>query len=221
MSKRTHIYTSNETCARLAIAVHMDDFRMYGELDDPVKDSLRDIADRYRANSRSSFLLNGRILLDACVLWDTLSHLGRSEGSKVHMLVSDIIRELGRGEPTFVSPPLEFGPEDRLFDELVSDYSAVPDISSQCRKLGIDKFSINERFSRAYGRTPYALHKYFRMLGASKMIVHGEEDMSKVAQSFGYTKESKFAAAFKKEFGIRPKHFREEYWGRLGKGLGQ
>ena len=42
------------------------------------------------------------------------------------MLVSDIIRELGRGEPTFVSPPLEFGPEDRLFDELVSDYSAVP-----------------------------------------------------------------------------------------------
>ena len=220
MSKRTHIYTSNETCARLAIAVHIDDFRMYGEPDDPVKDSLRDIADRYRANSRSSFLLNGScLMLASCGTPCPIRAGQRGRRSTCWSRTSSANSE---GVNRRSSAPL--WSSDRRTGCSTS-WSAIirrsPDISSQCRKLGIDRFSINERFSRAYGRTPYALHKYFRMLGASMMIVHGEEDMSKVAQSFGYTKESKFAAAFKKEFGIRPKHFREEYWGRLGKGHGQ
>jgi len=46
---------------------------------------------------------------------------------------------------------------------------------------------------------------------AASLMILGESNMGKVANSVGYEAECKFAEAFRKEFGCRPKHFARRY----------
>ena len=43
------------------------------------------------------------------------------------------------------------------------------------------------------------------------MLMLGERNMGAVAKAIGYATENKFATAFRKEFGFRPKHFDREF----------
>ncbi len=111
----------------------------------------------------------------------------------------------------FVQCPVGFGFEDRLFDMLAEDTAGSLDVKDCCDRIGIDRYGISRRFKEVYGRTPYAFQKHHRILQSAVALATGDERMTEVARRFGYTKEGKFAKAFKEEFGIRPKHFRSEY----------
>jgi|GEM_PF-4048787 len=117
---------------------------------------------------------------------------------------------------SFVRRPVGFGEEDKLFDMLVEDTAGALDVKDCCAQIGADRFGICRRFKDVYGRTPYALQKYYRILRSAVDLVMTDDSITDVARRFGYSKEGKFAKAFKEEFGIRPKHFRREYLESLG-----
>jgi len=165
----------------------------------------------------SNFILSNRTMLDLSILLDVI---GDSDGPNryvVHTLVSDILRELYTDDsPRFFSAPIGFGPEDKLYRELTDDLTRPANMAELCERTGTDKYTICKEFSETYGRTPYAFHKHIRLLEAAKTLAMDTSDMRSVAGSIGYTKEDKFAEAFRKEYGCRPKHFRESYWKSLG-----
>ncbi len=126
----------------------------------------------------------------------------------IHRLVSDVVMELYRSnEISFVDPPSYPGIEDKMYEAVVNYTHSVPDIAAICKDLHTDRFNISKAFSRQYGLTPYAFHKRFRIIGATKRILVEGSDIMTAAKGAGYIKEGKFAEAFRKEFGCNPSQF--------------
>lgn len=101
--------------------------------------------------------------------------------------------------------------EDIVYNRIMSDLSTVPQIDEICSELRIDKYEISRRFKKTYGETPYSMQRHHRLLKAGSILLLGERNMETVAKAVGYTTENKFASAFRKEFGFRPKHFDSEF----------
>ena len=56
------------------------------------------------------------------------------------------------------------------------------------------------------------IHQYVieqRLTQAAQLLLDGDWNVGEVAAIVGYGKPSNFAAAFKKKYGVAPKHYRE------------
>lgn len=103
------------------------------------------------------------------------------------------------------------GPEDQLYDRMMQDCHRAADVGRLCETLGIDKYNISARFKEAYGETPNSFHKTARLLESAVRLLLTDDDIGAVASDYGYMKEGKFAAEFKKAFGCRPRDFKKGY----------
>jgi len=77
LGERCHYYCPNKRCKRTVIGVKEDEFQL------SLKDGheityrvLKDIEERYRADTRSSFQLNSRIMLDALIIEEIVMRKG-------------------------------------------------------------------------------------------------------------------------------------------------
>jgi len=179
----------------------------------PTKKVLDELSSRYKADERKSFVFSAKAMV-ALHTVNSILESGTLDEKMLHRLVSEVLKEMYLSkEVEFKTKilPSETTPEDRIYDRLVSDSGRFESVKDICDDVGMNRCTVCDRFSRIYGCTPYALQKRDRMLKAASSMLLGATNMGNVAESVGYESESKFAKAFKEEFGCRPKHFRNEF----------
>lgn len=129
---------------------------------------------------------------------------------RIDSLVADVILRLCYQKPVELCDRGEGfvkGPEDELCNLLMSNLDGPLDIGTLCEGIGTNRYNISQRFSKIYGYTPYAFHKHLRLIKAGAEIAFGDKTMREVSESVGYGTENKFADAFRREFGCRPRGF--------------
>ncbi len=66
-------------------------------------------------------------------------------------------------------------------------------------------------FKAVYGEAIYQFTKRYKMEWAAKLLRESDAQISEIAGQVGYDNPSKFSAAFKKEWGVTPLHYRQGY----------
>lgn len=94
----------------------------------------------------------------------------------------------------------------RIIDSQLAFAPSCEELSQQVH-LSLTK--LTRGFSSFYGMP---IHQYIieqRLIQAAQLLLDGDWNVGEVATIVGYGKPSNFAAAFKKKYGVAPKHYRE------------
>jgi len=210
-NQREFIHIPTHRYIGLSIGLDRKAFRpLWG---DPCEKVISALEGKYCPDTGKSIVLSDRIMTELYALKRILDDSDEMDEGIVHVLVSDIVHELylsERAEFVDLNGTIDTCPEDVVLMRIMSETSAA-NIEDICLEEGFDRFEICKRFRRMYGATPYAYQKHYRLIQASSMLLLGERNMGRVAEAVGYSAENKFAMAFRKEFGYRPKHFDEGF----------
>lgn len=206
---RCHMKIPSGRHIGLAIGLNISTFELSESSEDglPFNEMVEQLMECYVPYQRIH--LNNREMVDIYMMWNHLEH--GHDPVIIHRLVSDFVLSLYssvEGRDLDRDIPSSHRYEDLLCNTLISDGDGRLDIKGLCNTMGVDRYDMCARFSNVYGRTPYAFYKYHRMVKAASMIGLGDASIGDVALNVGYSNESKFAEAFRKEFGCRPKHFK-------------
>ncbi|VEP17540.1 Transcriptional regulator [Hyella patelloides LEGE 07179] len=87
-----------------------------------------------------------------------------------------------------------------------------PTVGMLARQVGTNRFKLNQGFHQVYGTTPFGYLRDFRLIQARKLLMTSDLSIEKVAATVGYTSRSRFATAFRHQFGINPKAFQMQAW---------
>lgn len=114
-------------------------------------------------------------------------------------------------------PPVEKGTLDGLTlrlddieriheakEVLASDLEDPPSLIELSRRVGLNDFKLKAGFKQVFGTTAFGYLHEQRMERARHLIEGGGMNIGEVALAVGYSSPSRFAAAFKKRFGVRP-----------------
>ena len=86
-----------------------------------------------------------------------------------------------------------------------SEHTTLADYAALC---GMSKFHFLRRFREVTGTSPIAYRNRLRLLHAREMLEDGGASVAEVAASAGFSSQSYFTDAYKKEFGMPPKSVR-------------
>ncbi|MCR5641505.1 MAG: AraC family transcriptional regulator, partial [Lachnospiraceae bacterium] len=133
--------------------------------------------------------------------------------AKILLNVSDFMMTVNRMVHESTHPTKADGDSNTLYQSIVQyienhiDENLSLDLIAE--KLHVSKFHISHIFSETNGMS---LHKYItkKRLDMCRDAILNGEDISLVAESYGYPDYSVFYRAFKKEFGTSPKKYRDE-----------
>ncbi|MGY2172769.1 AraC family transcriptional regulator [Pseudomonas gingeri] len=84
------------------------------------------------------------------------------------------------------------------------------------RACAMSRTTFAQHFRTVAGMTPIAYLTHWRMRLAERALREGSEHIGTVAQALGYTSESAFSNAFKRETGLAPKAWRSAAKGLVG-----
>jgi AraC family transcriptional activator of pyochelin receptor len=87
---------------------------------------------------------------------------------------------------------------------LVREMAHPPSLVELARRVGLNDFKLKAGFKQVFGTTAFGYLYERRMERARHLLEAGEMNVGEVALEVGYASPSRFAAAFKKRFGIRP-----------------
>ena len=90
-------------------------------------------------------------------------------------------------------------------DILIRNLDDPPSLLSLAKQTGINSFKLKQGFRQVFNTTVFGYLYAYRMEEARRLLGLGELSVTQVAQTVGYSHPGKFAAAFKKKFGITPK----------------
>jgi AraC-like DNA-binding protein len=76
---------------------------------------------------------------------------------------------------------------------------------------GLSRAAFARRFTALVGQPPLAYLTWWRMTLAARDLRDGSEPLSAIAKKAGYNSEYAFAHAFKRQRGIAPGHYRQQY----------
>lgn len=97
----------------------------------------------------------------------------------------------------------------RARDQLLSDLAHAPSLAQLAADAGMSEPTLIRGFRRLFGMSPYAIFQRERMHAARLRLQLEQASVGVVATDLGYTNISHFAAAFRREFGMTPREFRE------------
>lgn len=89
-----------------------------------------------------------------------------------------------------------------------------PSIETLARWVGLNRLKLNQGFAQVYGTTPFGYLKSCRMNLAQHLLLTANLSIEGVAGRVGYTSRSRFATAFRQQFGLNPKTFQVHAWQR-------
>ncbi|WP_024335981.1 helix-turn-helix transcriptional regulator [Desulfotignum balticum] len=90
---------------------------------------------------------------------------------------------------------------------LINDLQTPPTLNRLCRKTGLNAAKLQAGFRQVYGKSVFDYFREHRMQEAKRILDKAETNVSQTAWQVGYTNVSHFSEAFKKRFGILPKHY--------------
>ena len=194
----------------VAVVVLMDDFKLsrYGEHTDMI---LQTLMGRY-SEGNIQFAMSDVSMAYCYALYKLQQEddMGR-KNNLVRELVTGLLLEIySKEQKQIVSEPYE---DHVIADNIFADMLSKPmEIDRDClqeiyENNGVNEYQAIRLFKKRYGTTPYAYFKRTRLQMAAALLMTGNTNIQKIASRIGYSSGSKFAIAFKKQYGVRPKHF--------------
>ena len=90
---------------------------------------------------------------------------------------------------------------------LVRDLQDPPSLSRLAAMAGLSVAKLQAGFRQTFGKSVFDYFREYRMQEAKILMEKTETNVSQTAWQVGYVNVSHFSAAFKKRFGILPKHY--------------
>ncbi len=108
---------------------------------------------------------------------------------------------------------LPFGRRDmerleRAKHVLVSLMATPPSLPKLARQVGLNELKLKQGFRSLYGTSVFGYLRAHRMETARRLLAQRELSVTEVALRVGYANPSKFAAAFRRHFGVVPSALR-------------
>lgn len=95
-------------------------------------------------------------------------------------------------------------------ERLLRDLSRPPTIAALAREVGLNQLKLKQGFKTLFGTSVYALFQQHRMDRARDLL--RSHNVTETALTLGYSNLSHFSTAYRKRFGVLPRHDRK---GRL------
>ncbi len=89
-------------------------------------------------------------------------------------------------------------------ERMMLDAAAPPTIEELAREIGISSTKLKTGFHEMYGMPPYAYFKKLKLQKAYELVLRKDVSIREIAFRCGYSSQSQFCEAFKKEFGVKP-----------------
>jgi AraC family transcriptional regulator, transcriptional activator of the genes for pyochelin and ferripyochelin receptors len=100
---------------------------------------------------------------------------------------------------------------DRIYwakDILLTNIAQPPSLLELAKQVGLNDYKLKIGFRRVFNTTVFGYLYQQRMLEAGRLLLGTQLKVSEVAQVVGYANQSRFAAAFRKHFGVNPVTYR-------------
>jgi AraC family transcriptional activator of pyochelin receptor len=88
---------------------------------------------------------------------------------------------------------------------LTRHWQTPPSLLELARQVGLNDYKLKLGFRQVFGTTAFGYLWHYRMEQARQLLIDGQHNVKEVATIVGYSKQSNFAAAFRKKFGVNPK----------------
>lgn len=106
--------------------------------------------------------------------------------------------------------PLNAEDIERIYaakDILIACSEAPPSLIALARQVNLNDYKLKVGFKAVFGTTVFGCLHQHRMETARLLLSRGHLNVKEVAQQVGYASQSRFAAAFRKQFGLNPKAY--------------
>ena len=130
--------------------------------------------------------------------------------SKCWELVALKLEQLTQETPSQSATHLKADDIDRIYAAkaiLTRHWQAPPSLLDLARQVGLNDYKLKLGFRQVFGTTAFGYLWHYRMEQARQLLTAGQHNIKEVAALVGYSKQSNFAAAFRKKFGVNPKVF--------------
>jgi AraC-like DNA-binding protein len=94
-------------------------------------------------------------------------------------------------------------------DFLVRDLAAPPTLTTLANAFCLSQNKLQIGFRELHGSSVFGYLREYKMQKARQLFDQTEMNVSQVAWEVGYTNVSQFTKAYKKRFGVLPKHYRK------------
>jgi AraC family transcriptional regulator, transcriptional activator of the genes for pyochelin and ferripyochelin receptors len=82
-----------------------------------------------------------------------------------------------------------------------------PSLVELARQVGLNDFKLKGGFRQVFGTTVFGCLHQYRMETSKQLLTERDMNVKEVAQAVGYANQSRFAEAFRKQFGMNPKRY--------------
>jgi len=94
---------------------------------------------------------------------------------------------------------------------LMNQMDQPPSLLDLARQVGLNDCTLKRGFRQVFGTTAFAYLHDYRLEQARQLLQNHRLNVSEVAHAIGFANRSYFAAAFRKKFGLSPKHYSAQY----------
>ncbi|MBE9193035.1 helix-turn-helix transcriptional regulator [Gloeocapsopsis crepidinum LEGE 06123] len=88
---------------------------------------------------------------------------------------------------------------------LTRNWQTPPSLLELARQVGLNDYKLKQGFRQVIGTTAFDFLWHYRMEQGRQLLTESQYNVKEVATIVGYSKQSNFAAAFRKKFGMNPK----------------
>lgn len=110
--------------------------------------------------------------------------------------------------PVSLENPLTADDVDRIHmarNLLTEHWQNPPSLMQLARQVGLNDYKLKIGFRQVFGTTAFGYLWHYRMEQARQLLLERQLNIKEISQIVGYSKQSNFAAAFRKKFGLNPK----------------
>lgn len=91
---------------------------------------------------------------------------------------------------------------------LLQNWISPPSLLELSRQVGLNDYKLKQGFRQVFGTTVFGYLQIHRMAQAQRLLTESDYSVAYVAQRIGYTSQSRFCDAFKRQFGLSPRAYR-------------
>ncbi|MEA5617113.1 AraC family transcriptional regulator [Cronbergia sp. UHCC 0137] len=131
--------------------------------------------------------------------------------SKCLEIIALKLEQLTAKESSFTKPTtLKRDDIDRIHyakEILTENLENPPSLIELARQVGLNDYKLKLGFRQIFGTTAFSYLCQQRMEKARQLLLEGKMNVKEVALAVGYANQSRFATAFRKQFGTNPKSY--------------
>ncbi len=88
---------------------------------------------------------------------------------------------------------------------LTANFHNPPSLIELARQVSLNDYKLKQGFRQVFGTTVFGYLYQYRMEKARQLLAEQRLNVGEVAQAVGYANQSRFAVAFRKQYGVNPK----------------